>query len=403
MADRILYIQTPSLPKTPVGIEDFIVSITEQSGVLSCDKTLTEIQNAAGRGAIIEATTPHGKAKYRTSSTNAEFQVIESGILYTYIRSSSTVSCDTRILGTYDKPSGGIPATDLTSTVQTSLSNADNAIQKTDNAIQYTMNTSTSNGVTTVTINNGAEEILTTCVSQKKVYFVSGTKFFTPTEVNLLTYSVNLICEIDGMCYETTIAPSGASAMTGTLKTYPSGTYPITVTYSNSTYTCDRTYSQIYDASVLSKSMPVTVINGSERTIGWVQYTYSSEVALCYLTSWDTLPILVTLFYDSNGITKTQHDLQLMPETITNSNTSVTLTPSDNQVYNLTASSLSSLTISSETGSYSITFKSGSTATTFTKPNSLIMPDGFTIEANKRYEINVSNHYAVVASWAVSA
>ena len=53
-------------------------------------------------------------------------------------------------------------------------------------------------------------------------------------------------------------------------------------------------------------------------------------------------------------------------------------------------------------GIFSVVFTSGSTATTLTVPNTLHMPDRFTVEANKRYEINVLDGYAVVAEWGVN-
>ena len=54
------------------------------------------------------------------------------------------------------------------------------------------------------------------------------------------------------------------------------------------------------------------------------------------------------------------------------------------------------------TGIFSVVFTSGSTATTLTVPNTLHMPDGFTVGTNKRYEINVMDGYAVAAEWGVS-
>ena len=66
---------------------------------------------------------------------------------------------------------------------------------------------------------------------------------------------------------------------------------------------------------------------------------------------------------------------------------------------------ITSLTISSfpATGEFAVIFISGATPTSFTPPESMVMPDDFNIEANTRYEINVYDGYAVVASWAVSA
>ena len=56
-----------------------------------------------------------------------------------------------------------------------------------------------------------------------------------------------------------------------------------------------------------------------------------------------------------------------------------------------------------QTGIFSVVFTSGATATVLTVPQTLIMPDSFAVEANKRYEVNVMDGYAVVAEWAVSA
>ena len=79
-----------------------------------------------------------------------------------------------------------------------------------------------------------------------------------------------------------------------------------------------------------------------------------------------------------------------------------TITPAPNTIYK--CGEVASLTISNPTatGAYSIVFTSGSTATDLSIPPELKMPDGFTVEANKRYEINVSAGWAVAGSWAVS-
>lgn len=84
------------------------------------------------------------------------------------------------------------------------------------------------------------------------------------------------------------------------------------------------------------------------------------------------------------------------------SGTTPTITPIHNRIYN--CGEVTSLTISNPpaTGAYSIVFTSGATATDLSIPPELKMPDGFTVEANKRYEINVSGGWAVAGSWAVS-
>lgn len=85
------------------------------------------------------------------------------------------------------------------------------------------------------------------------------------------------------------------------------------------------------------------------------------------------------------------------------SGTTPTITPAANTIYN--CGELTSLTIinPTATGAYSIVFTSGSTPTDLSIDPAIKMPDGFSVEANKRYEINVSGGWAVAGSWAVSA
>lgn len=80
-----------------------------------------------------------------------------------------------------------------------------------------------------------------------------------------------------------------------------------------------------------------------------------------------------------------------------------TIEPEANTIYN--CGELTSLTISNPTatGSYSIVFTSGATATTTTFPATILGLENFAAEANTLYEINVLDNRAVVGSWAVSA
>lgn len=89
--------------------------------------------------------------------------------------------------------------------------------------------------------------------------------------------------------------------------------------------------------------------------------------------------------------------------TITVSGTTPTITPAPNTIYN--CGEVTSLTISNPptSGAYSIVFTSGATPTDLSVDPAIKMPDGFSVEANKRYEINVSGGWAVAGSWAASA
>lgn len=79
----------------------------------------------------------------------------------------------------------------------------------------------------------------------------------------------------------------------------------------------------------------------------------------------------------------------------------------DNTIYTFTGA-LTSLTLTEASGAreYIVIFTTSSTAPTVTPPTGVVFPDGtntFTAEANKRYEISVRDGYALVGSWAVIA
>ena len=88
---------------------------------------------------------------------------------------------------------------------------------------------------------------------------------------------------------------------------------------------------------------------------------------------------------------------------ITVSGTTPSIAVNNNTIYTC-SSTLTSLTLTNILNKdFSIIFTSGLTPTTLTIPNDLHMPDEFVSpEANRRYEINVSDGYALVSSWAVN-
>ncbi len=94
---------------------------------------------------------------------------------------------------------------------------------------------------------------------------------------------------------------------------------------------------------------------------------------------------------------------ELKPTTVSSSETTASITPQNNTIYQF--GELTSLTITNPpaTGAYSIIFTSGATATTTVIPNTMLGLEDFAAEANTVYEINVLNNRAVVGSWAVSA
>lgn len=70
---------------------------------------------------------------------------------------------------------------------------------------------------------------------------------------------------------------------------------------------------------------------------------------------------------------------------------------------NLTALTITlNAAASGQRAQYHFDFTAGSTAPTVTIPNTVTMPAGFQVEANKRYEIDVLDGYGVAQSWEVS-
>lgn len=94
---------------------------------------------------------------------------------------------------------------------------------------------------------------------------------------------------------------------------------------------------------------------------------------------------------------------ELKPTTVSSSETTASITPQNNTIYQF--GELTSLTITNPpaTGAYSIIFTSGATATTTVIPNTMLGLEDFAAEANTIYEINVLNNRALVGSWAVNA
>lgn len=84
---------------------------------------------------------------------------------------------------------------------------------------------------------------------------------------------------------------------------------------------------------------------------------------------------------------------------------SQTLLP--NIAYHFTSEELTSLTITfaatSDVPQYHFDFISPSTAPTLTLPDSVVMPDGFSVSANTRYEIDILRDYGVVQNWTWEA
>lgn len=99
---------------------------------------------------------------------------------------------------------------------------------------------------------------------------------------------------------------------------------------------------------------------------------------------------------------KTASDLGLQNaiEVVTKTASDTTNTLETDKFYVFPTMTTLSVTVTG-TGMYTFRFTSGSTATTLTVTGAT-MPDSFTVEANKVYEINIYQGYGVVSSWTAS-
>lgn len=95
------------------------------------------------------------------------------------------------------------------------------------------------------------------------------------------------------------------------------------------------------------------------------------------------------------------------PEVTNSSTGAVSLALDPEKLYHFTGA-ITGLTITfnsataNQNAHYHFDFLSGATAATLTLPNTVVMPSSFTVEANKRYEVDILNNYGAVMSWATS-
>ena len=182
----------------------------------------------------------------------------------------------------------------------------------------------------------------------------------------------------------------------------------VTFTYANGVWSADKSLSDI-SAAVTAGDIVIGIYTDSgsvkhEFTLWQKHSLYADFVSVGYDESTGNLSVEVMSIDDGDAVTYSAANFQKNPATVTDiSSTSITLAAADNTEYNY--GELTALTISSiqAAGVFIITFTSGATPTVLTVPNTMIMPDGFAVEANTRYEINCKDGYALVAGWAVSA
>ena len=283
-------------------------------------------------------------------------------------------------VGAYALPSGGIPKTDLAAAVQTSLGKADTALQT---APVTSVNTQTGDVVITaaglgaittetdpIFVASAAYGISSSDISSwngkytKPASGIPATDLTSTVQSRLLKTGGStgqVLAKASGTNYDvawTTVSGGGA------VDSVNGKTGAVTLTAS--------------DVGALSSSTTfVSSFNGSSGAV-----TYTAPV-----TSVNTRTGAVTGLAEAWTI-----------ENKTNADTSVTLTTGKFYIF----PEMSTLTVTvTNTGMYAFRFTSGTTATTLTVTGAT-MPDSFTVEASKVYEVNIYQGYAVVSSWTAS-
>ena len=334
---------------------------------------------------------------------------------------------------TYIKPSTGIPKTDLAQTVQDAIDLGHKAV------VTYTDSTGTVDvapsaiatalaagyDIVLQEVDGGAYEIPLSFVNSDGTVAVfsgiirdssAGTAKTVMYYINSQQQATKTTSAVGGSVTWSSILPSGgipatdlASAVQTSLgkadSALQSALYIVTLSTSSSGYTADHTSSEINTAHTAGK---VVILKDPIGLIYTPVSVSSSSVDFSLAIAPNSTSIsnygfnISSSTVTANSVTVTDPT----PTVVTNSSaTPSSLAATANTIYKYTASALTSLTISSipASGDFVIKFVSGSTATTLITPSGLHMPDDFTApEANTRYEINVSDGYALVASWGAS-
>lgn len=114
-----------------------------------------------------------------------------------------------------------------------------------------------------------------------------------------------------------------------------------------------------------------------------------------------------SVYQDSNGyiVLSNEGGFSVMQEITVATDGAVTQELQPNTLYHFTGTLTSlTITLASTEGIayYHFDFNSGSTAVTLTLPNSITMPDDFSVETNYRYEIDILNAYGTVQKWGIA-
>ena len=258
--------------------------------------------------------------------------------------------------GKYTKPASGIPATDLTSTVQSRLlktGGTTGQVLAKASGTNYDVAWTTVSGGGAVDSVNG--QTGTVVLDADDVGALPDTYTAPVTSVNTKTGAVTLTASDVGALSSSTTFVSSFNGNTGAVT---------------------------YTAPVTSVNTKTGAASLSASDVGALPDTYTAPV-----TSVNTRTGAVTGLAEAVTV-----------ENKTSADTSLTLTAGKFYVF----PTMSSLAVTvTATGLYMFRFQSGSTPTSLTVTGAT-MPDSFTVEANKIYEVSIYQGYGVVSAWTAS-
>lgn len=176
--------------------------------------------------------------------------------------------------------------------------------------------------------------------------------------------------------------------------------FTVTFSISGNTPSCNKTFSQISTA-ISDGKLICPEFNDSD---GFLAHADMLEVQCWFVSEVAGVPTwLIFSIDDTDTVTVVQRPIgnALNPTEVAVSGTTPTIAAADNHIYK--CGEVSSLTITGgTTGEYIVVFTSGATPTVLNLPQALddMMPDGFSVEANTKYEINVLDGWPFVGKKA---
>ena len=177
--------------------------------------------------------------------------------------------------------------------------------------------------------------------------------------------------------------------------------FVVTVTESGGVYSADKTVAEINAAYAAGKTV---IAKYGSMDFALYKNTMGLILEFVAITYDSAIPTMHILYGAGGSVDTWTYDGVIVseaPATVTDlSSTSITLaSAADNTIYEYGELTALTVTAITATGDFIIRFTSGATATTTNFPNTMKFSEAFAAEANTRYEINVSNGYALAVGW----